>query len=155
MSVIRFLWMKQRTPLIISGPAEASTEKYYVVNKVVPHLVRDKHFTMEEKTKTASLTEEIPKLNKFWVWKISTILNILKCCIWFTKVWRHFIFTSVMDYMIKDGEVVIVDELQVVWCQVVDGAMGFIKPSKPKKMWKWKTKIRLCNNHIQNYLHVQ
>ena len=47
-----------RTPLIISGPAEASTDKYITVNKIIPHLKRDVHFTMEEKSKTASLTEE-------------------------------------------------------------------------------------------------
>jgi preprotein translocase subunit SecA len=47
-----------RTPLIISGPAEDNTEKYLVIRKVVPHLTRDVHFTMEEKSKTASLTEE-------------------------------------------------------------------------------------------------
>ena len=47
-----------RTPLIISGPAEASTDKYYSVNKVIPSLKRDVHFTMEEKSKTASLTDE-------------------------------------------------------------------------------------------------
>src|SRR6185295_13373594 len=47
-----------RTPLIISGPAEASTDKYIIINKIIPHLKRDVHFTMEEKTKTASLTED-------------------------------------------------------------------------------------------------
>ncbi|MCA9392556.1 DEAD/DEAH box helicase, partial [candidate division WWE3 bacterium] len=47
-----------RTPLIISGPAEDSVEKYYEINKIIPHLKKDVHFTMEEKTKTVSLTEE-------------------------------------------------------------------------------------------------
>src|SRR4029079_9847669 len=47
-----------RTPLIISGPAEESTDKYYVVNRIIPFLQKDKHFVMEEKSKTASLTEE-------------------------------------------------------------------------------------------------
>src|SRR5690606_17280640 len=47
-----------RTPLIISGPAEESTDIYDNINKVIPHLRRDVHFTMEEKSKTVSLTEE-------------------------------------------------------------------------------------------------
>src|SRR5690606_11439975 len=46
-----------RTPLIISGPSEDSTDKYYHVNKIIPNLKKDIHFVMEEKSKTASLTE--------------------------------------------------------------------------------------------------
>ena len=47
-----------RTPLIISGPKEESTEKYYYINQIIPYLKKDLHFTMEEKSKTVSLTEE-------------------------------------------------------------------------------------------------
>ena len=47
-----------RTPLIISGPKDRSTDKYYAVKKVIPHLKKEKHFTMEEKSKTVSITEE-------------------------------------------------------------------------------------------------
>src|SRR6185369_15156588 len=47
-----------RTPLIISGPKDDSTEKYVEIDKLIPHLKLDVHFTMEEKSKTASLTEE-------------------------------------------------------------------------------------------------
>src|SRR5881392_64406 len=47
-----------RTPLIISGPKDDSTDKYFEINKIIPHLKLDVHFTMEEKSKTASLTEE-------------------------------------------------------------------------------------------------
>ena len=47
-----------RTPLIISGPAEQSTDKYVKINRIIPYLQKDKHFTIEEKSKSAMLTEE-------------------------------------------------------------------------------------------------
>jgi preprotein translocase subunit SecA len=47
-----------RTPLIISGPAEESTDKYYMINAIIPHLKKEQHFTMEEKSRTVALTEE-------------------------------------------------------------------------------------------------
>ena len=47
-----------RTPLIISGPTEDSTDLYYRIDRIIPGLKRDEHYTIEEKTKTAALTEE-------------------------------------------------------------------------------------------------
>ena len=47
-----------RTPLIISGPSEESTDKYYKIDRIIPKLVRDADYTMDEKHRTASLTEE-------------------------------------------------------------------------------------------------
>ena len=47
-----------RTPLIISGPAEESTDKYYKINRIIPSLKKDTDYTIEEKTKTVALTEE-------------------------------------------------------------------------------------------------
>ena len=47
-----------RTPLINSGPAEESTDKYYKVNQLVPSLKKEKHYQVDEKARTASLTEE-------------------------------------------------------------------------------------------------
>ncbi len=101
-----------RTPLIISGPAEASTEKYYVVNKVVPHLVRDKHFTMEEKTKTASLTEEgNSKVEQILgVENIYDPQHIEMLHLIYQGLKAFHLYKRDVDYMIKDGEVVIVDE---------------------------------------------
>src|SRR5512147_2175895 len=54
-----------RTPLIISGPAEESTEKYYVIDRVIPRLQKETDFTVDEKTRNAILTEEgIAKVEK-------------------------------------------------------------------------------------------
>jgi preprotein translocase subunit SecA len=47
-----------RTPLIISGPSEESTDKYYVINKIAPKLNEETDYTIDEKARTVSLTEE-------------------------------------------------------------------------------------------------
>ena len=101
-----------RTPLIISGPAESSTEKYYQVNQIIPQLKRDTHFTMEEKTKTVSLTdegnakvEELLKIENIYdpqhIELLHHVLSGLKA---------HHLYRLDVEYMIKDGEIVIVDE---------------------------------------------
>ncbi len=54
-----------RTPLIISGPAEESTEKYYLIDRVIPRLQKETDFTVDEKTRNAILTEDgIAKIEK-------------------------------------------------------------------------------------------
>lgn len=101
-----------RTPLIISGPAETSTDKYYEVNKIIPHLVRDTHFTMEEKSKTASLTEDgnaqVEKLlgidNLYDPQHIDILHHV------YQGLKAHYLYRRDVEYMIKGGEVVIVDE---------------------------------------------
>lgn len=101
-----------RTPLIISGPSGESTEKYYEINKVIPSLEKEKHFTMEEKTKTVSLTEEgnaqVEKLlkidNIFEPHNIQFLHHI------YQGLKAHHLFSKDVDYMVKDDEVVIVDE---------------------------------------------
>ena len=101
-----------RTPLIISGPAEASTDKYYEVNKIIPYLEKELHFTMEEKSKTASLTEEgnakveeLLKIDNLYDPQHITILHNV-----YQGLKAHHLFHKDVDYMIKDGEIVIVDE---------------------------------------------
>ena len=47
-----------RTPLIISGPSEESTDKYYKIDRIIPKLVRDADYSLDEKHRTASLTED-------------------------------------------------------------------------------------------------
>lgn len=101
-----------RTPLIISGPAESSTDKYYTVNKVIPQLKRDVHFTMEEKSKTASLTEEgnsqVEKLlgigNLYDPEHIELLHHI------YQGLKAHYLYRLDVEYMVNNGEIVIVDE---------------------------------------------
>ncbi len=101
-----------RTPLIISGPAEASTDKYYLVNSIIPHLKRDIHFSMEEKTKTASLTdegnakvEELLNVGNLYDAQNIEILHHV-----YQGLKAHHLYKVDVDYMIKDGEIMIVDE---------------------------------------------
>ena len=101
-----------RTPLIISGPSEDSVDKYYEINKVIPHLKNEIHFTMEEKTKTASLTEEgnakveeLLKIRNLFEPENLPLLHHI-----YQGLKAHHLFKKDVDYMIKDGEIVIVDE---------------------------------------------
>lgn len=101
-----------RTPLIISGPAESSTDKYYAVNAIIPHLKRDVDFTMEEKSKTASLTdagnakvEELMGLSNLYDPQNIEILHHV-----YQGLKAHYLYRLDVEYMIKDGEIVIVDE---------------------------------------------
>lgn len=101
-----------RTPLIISGPAESSTEKYHLVDKIIPHLKRDVHFTMEEKSKSASLTEEgnakVEQLlgvdNIYDPEHIELLHHV------YQGLKAYHLYRRDVEYMIKDGEIVIVDE---------------------------------------------
>ncbi|WP_088616210.1 preprotein translocase subunit SecA [Bdellovibrio sp. SKB1291214] len=101
-----------RTPLIISGPAEASTEKYQIVNSIIPHLKRDVHFTMEEKSKTASLTDEgNAKVEELLgVGNLYDPQNIELLHHVYQGLKAHYLYRLDVEYMIKDGEIVIVDE---------------------------------------------
>ena len=101
-----------RTPLIISGPAEDSTDKYYVINSIIPHLKPELHFTMEEKSKTVSLTEE-GNAKAEELLKIDNIYdpeNIELMHFIYQGLKAHHLYKRDVDYMIKDDEIVIVDE---------------------------------------------
>lgn len=101
-----------RTPLIISGPAEESTEVYYAVDKVIPRLAKEKDYTVDEKHRQVMLTEE-------GVHKVEQLLGVenLYEPAHFDLVHHvmqalkaHVLFKRDVDYVVKDGEVVIVDE---------------------------------------------
>jgi preprotein translocase subunit SecA len=101
-----------RTPLIISGPAEESTDKYYRIDKMIPKLIREIDYTIDEKLRTATLTEEgVAKCerllnlgNLYDPGNIETIHHI------YQGLRAHTLFQLDVDYVVKEGEVVIVDE---------------------------------------------
>ena len=101
-----------RTPLIISGPSEDSTQLYYDINKVVIRLTKEVDFTIDEKTKLVTPTEEgSNKVEKALA--VSNIydpvnLELLHHVIQGLKA--HHLFNRDVDYMVKDGQVIIVDE---------------------------------------------
>ena len=117
-----------RTPLIISGPSEESTDKYYKANKIIPHLIRGEviegkepgekyttgDYTVDEKHRSSALTEEgVLKVEKLLgIGNMFDVHNV-------EAGWKHHIdqalkahaiFERDKDYVVKDGEVIIVDE---------------------------------------------
>ena len=101
-----------RTPLIISGPSEESTDKYYKINQIIPSLKKDHDYTIEEKSRTVVLTEEgvshVEKLlnvqNLYEPRNIEIVHHVNQA------LRAHTIFRRDVDYLVKDGQVVIVDE---------------------------------------------
>jgi preprotein translocase subunit SecA len=101
-----------RTPLIISGPTEDSTSIYYKVDGLIRKLRREKHFHVDEKTRTVVLTEEgVPEAEKqFKVENLYDLANMNLIHAINQALKAHYLFRKDVDYMIKEGKVVIVDE---------------------------------------------
>ncbi len=118
-----------RTPLIISGPSEESTDKYYRINAIIPKLVRGEEipgkepgekyttgdYTVDEKHRSVALTEEgtlkvekllnRPGLFEGGDWESITIRHHVE-----QALKAHVLFQRDRDYLVKDGQVIIVDE---------------------------------------------
>ncbi|MGY6031074.1 preprotein translocase subunit SecA [Phytobacter sp. AG2a] len=119
-----------RTPLIISGPAEDSSELYRKVNKIIPHLVRQEkedsdtfqgegHFSVDEKSRQVNLTERgLVMIEELLVNQgimdegesLYSPTNIMLMHHVTAALRAHALFTRDVDYIVKDGEVIIVDE---------------------------------------------
>ena len=101
-----------RTPLIISGPAEESTDKYYRIDKVIPKLIRDIDYTLDEKLRTTTLTEEgVSKCERLLnLGNLYDAANMEITHHVYQGLRAHTLFERDVDYVVKDGEVVIVDE---------------------------------------------
>jgi preprotein translocase subunit SecA len=101
-----------RTPLIISGASEESTDKYYRINQVIPRLHKEKDYTVEEKSRTVVLTEEgvarvetyLKVQNLFEPKNIELLHHVNQA------LKAHTLFKRDVDYVVKEGEVIIVDE---------------------------------------------
>jgi preprotein translocase subunit SecA len=101
-----------RTPLIISGPAEKSTDLYYQVNGLIPRLAKAKHYSIDEKARSATLTEEgvarceqLLKVDNLFDPRYIELLHHIN-----QALKAHTLFKRDVDYIVKDGEVIIVDE---------------------------------------------
>jgi preprotein translocase subunit SecA len=101
-----------RTPLIISGPAEKSTDLYYRVNGVIPKLQKERDYTVDEKARASILTEEgvarcekMLQVENLYDPKYIEILHHIN-----QALKAHALFKLDVDYIVKDGEVIIVDE---------------------------------------------
>ena len=101
-----------RTPLIISGPAEQSTELYYRIDRIIPRLKKEDDYTIDEKARSVILTEE-------GVQHVEDLLHVenlydphnIEILHHVTQGLRaHTLFKKDVDYVVKSGEVIIVDE---------------------------------------------
>lgn len=101
-----------RTPLLISGPSEGDTHLYGVVDKVIPQLQKDTHYTVDEKARSAVLTEagivrvqEIMNIgNLYEMRNIETLHHVNQ------SLRAHTLFKNEVDYVIREGKIIIVDE---------------------------------------------
>src|ERR1700741_444554 len=101
-----------RTPLIISGPSEESTDKYFKIDKIIPRLIQEIDYTLDEKHRTATLPEEgVSKCerllslgNLYDPAHMETIHHV------YQALRAHTLYKRDVDYVVKDGEVIIVDE---------------------------------------------
>ncbi len=101
-----------RTPLIISGPAEKSTDLYHLVNGIIPRLVAESDFTVDEKARSVVMTEEgmakaekMLKVDNLYDPKNIELLHHVN-----QGLKAYTLFKRDVDYIVKNGEVTIVDE---------------------------------------------
>jgi preprotein translocase subunit SecA len=101
-----------RTPLLISGPSEGDPSMYYVANEVIPKLQKDLHYTVDEKARSAIFTEEgivktqeIMKIDNLYKIEHSNLLHHLN-----QSLKAHALFKIDVDYVNRDGQIIIVDE---------------------------------------------
>lgn len=101
-----------RTPLIISGPTDESTDKYYKINRIIPGLKKESHYTIDEKARSVVLTEagvarveqSLNVTNLYEPAQMETLHHVNQA------LKAHTLFKKDVDYIVKDGEVIIVDE---------------------------------------------
>jgi len=103
---------ESRTPLIISGSIEESTKKYTLINKLIPQLKEGVDYEVNEKDRNATLTEDgvahierIMKIDNLYDNKHIDIIHHIN-----QALKAHTVFHKDVDYIVKDGEVIIVDE---------------------------------------------
>jgi len=101
-----------RTPLIISGPADISTELYKNVDRIIPKFKNDEHFTVDEKARQVSLTDEGVALGEkmLEVQNLYDPNSIEKLHHLNQALKAHVLFKKDVDYIVRENQVIIVDE---------------------------------------------
>jgi preprotein translocase subunit SecA len=101
-----------RTPLIISGPAEESTDKYYRLDRIAPRLKAETDYTVEEKTRSLAMTEDgVAKAEQLLgIDNLYDPVNIETLHHLSQALKAHVLFKKDVDYVVQNGEVIIVDE---------------------------------------------
>jgi preprotein translocase subunit SecA len=101
-----------RTPLIISGPTHENTDRYFKINRIIPGLNKETHYTIDEKARSVVLTEEgvsrveksLNVSNLYDPAQMETLHHVTQA------LKAHTLFKNDVDYIVKDGQVIIVDE---------------------------------------------
>src|SRR5437879_1741710 len=146
-----------RTPLIISGPAEESTDKHYRIDKIIPKLIQDIDYTVEEKHRTPTLTEEgVSKTEKllglgnlYDPAHMETIHHV------YQALRAHTLYKRDVDYVVKDGEVIIVDEFtgrQMPGRRWSDGLHQAVEAKEAVKIERENQTLATIT--FQNYFHM-
>ncbi len=101
-----------RTPLIISGPAEESTDKYYRIDRIIPRLKKEADYTVDEKANSVTLTEEgiVHAERLLGIDNLYDPANVDFLHHIHQALKAHALFDKDVDYVVKDGQVIIVDE---------------------------------------------
>ncbi len=101
-----------RTPLLISGPSEGNSDLYVSMNKIIPQLEKDTHYTVEEKSHTAVLTDDgVVKVQEILrIENLFDVQNMEKLHHINQALRAHTLFHLDKEYVVKDGKVIIVDE---------------------------------------------
>jgi len=101
-----------RTPLIISGPTEESTALYFKVDNLVRRFHQEKHYKVDEKTRTVSILEDgVSEAERFL--SVSNLYDLANMDLVHhinQSLKAHHLFKRDVDYMVQEGKVIIVDE---------------------------------------------
>jgi preprotein translocase subunit SecA len=152
-----------RTPLIISGPAQDRSELYRTVDVIIPELL-DEHFTLDEKTRNVTYTDEgneflenrlheagiLPADQSLYDPESTTIVHHVN-----QGLRAHKLFTKDKDYIVRDGEVVLIDEFtgrMMVGRRLSDGLHQAIEAKEGVKIQP--ENVTLASVTFQNYFRL-
>ncbi len=152
-----------RTPLIISGPAQDRSEMYATIDKIVPDIAEE-HFTLDEKTRQATFTDEgndfleerltatglLPEGQTLYDPESATLVHHVN-----QALRAHKLFTRDKDYIVRDGEVVLIDEFtgrMMVGRRLSDGLHQAIEAKEDVSIKP--ENVTLASVTFQNYFRL-
>ncbi len=152
-----------RVPLIISGPAQDRSELYIAIDKLIPELV-DEHYTLDEKTRNVTFTDDgneflenrlhaagiLPEEQTLYDPESTTIVHHVN-----QGLRAHKLFTRDKDYIVRDGEVVLIDEFtgrMMAGRRLSDGLHQAIEAKEDVKIQP--ENVTLAQVTFQNYFRL-
>ncbi|WP_281981178.1 preprotein translocase subunit SecA [Thalassorhabdomicrobium marinisediminis] len=152
-----------RTPLIISGPAQDRTELYQAIDRLIPE-IQDEHFSLDEKTRNVNYTDEgnefletrlvtagiLPEDQSLYDPESTTIVHHVN-----QGLRAHKLFTKDKDYIVRDGEVVLIDEFtgrMMAGRRLSDGLHQAIEAKEGCKIQP--ENVTLASVTFQNYFRL-